>query len=312
MGEEEFSAMRMGRIGRKFLYSWKALLTCCAAGAMALLLAANGVWVSAQGATPASQAAAPTAGTQPSTMAANADPTLEVATIKPSPPGRPGKLFTFQGDHFKTFNTNMNDLIARAYGLHAKQIIDAPAWFGTDLFDIDGKPDGPGRPNLKQMGILIQKLLADRCDLKFHHEQRELSVYAIRLANAGPKMSVSTAGPNDRSGFRFRRYGDLVVANMTMATFALMMQASVMDKPVVDQTGLTDRYDLNLKWTPDESQFGQFRETNGPVTPPPGDNPNAPPGLYTAVQEQLGLKIEATKAPVDVIVIDHVEHPSPN
>jgi uncharacterized protein (TIGR03435 family) len=99
---------------------------------------------------------------------------------------------------------------------------------------------------------------------------------------------------------------------MTMATFALMMQASVMDKPVVDQTGLTDRYDLNLKWTPDESQFGQFRETNGPVTPPPGDNPNAPPGLYTAVQEQLGLKIEATKAPVDVIVIDHVEHPSPN
>jgi uncharacterized protein (TIGR03435 family) len=279
---------------------------------MALLLAANGVWVSAQGAAPASQAAAPAAATQPSTMTANADPTLEVATIKPSPPGRPGKLFSFQGTHFKTFNTNMNDLIALAYGLHAKQIIDAPAWFGTDLFDIDGKPDVPGRPNLKQMGILIQKLLADRCDLKFHHERRELSVYAIRLANGGPKMSVTTEGPNDASGFRLRGFGDLVVRNMTMATFASWMQSGVMDKPVVDQTGLTGRYDFNLKWTPDESQFGQFRGTNGPMAPPAGDNPNAPPGLYTAVQEQLGLKIEATKAPDDVIVIDHMEHPSPN
>ncbi len=248
----------------------------------------------------------------PKPMAADADPTLEVATIKPSPPGRPGKLFSFQGSSFKTFNTNMNDLIALAYGLHAKQIINAPAWFGTDLFDIDGKPDVPGRPNLKQMGILIQKLLADRCGLKFHHEQRELSVYAIRRASGGPKMTVSTAGPNDGSGFGLRGFGDLVVRNMTMATFASWMQSGVMDKPVVDETELTDRYDFNLKWTPDDSQFGQFRGTNGPITPPAGDNPNAPPGLYTAVQEQLGLRIEATRAPDDVIVIDHVEHPSPN
>jgi uncharacterized protein (TIGR03435 family) len=248
----------------------------------------------------------------PKPMAPDADPTLEVATIKPSQPGRPGKLFTFQGSQFKTFNTNMNDLIALAYGLHAKQIINAPAWFGTDLFDIDGKPDVPGRPNLKQMGILLQKLLADRCGLKFHHEQRELSVYAIRLAGGGPKMTVSTAGPNDGSGFGLRGFGDLVVRNMTMATFASWMQSGVMDKPVVDQTGLTDRYDFNLKWTPDDSQFGQFRGTNGPMTPPAGDNPNAPPGLYTAVQEQLGIKIEATRAPDDVIVIDHVDHPSPN
>jgi uncharacterized protein (TIGR03435 family) len=424
--------MRMGQIGRKLLYCRKALfwLPCCAAGAMALLLAANGVWVSAQAAAPASQAAAkqpsapasPTdivgiwqgtlhmpktdqrpqtdlrlvvkisktdagalkavgysidqggqsipvatinfqdgvlkfaitvvdrryegkmsedgksiAGTwmegttpiplllerttpdtawaipePPKPMAAEADPTLEVATIKPSQPGRPGKLFTFQGAQFKTFNTNMNDLIALAYGLHAKQVIDAPAWFGTELFDIDGKPDVSGRPNMKQMAILVQKLLADRCALKFHHEQRPLSVYAIRLASGGPKMTVTTSGANDPSGFGFRGFGDLVVRNMTMATFATWMQAGVMDKPVVDETELKDRYDFNLKWTPDDSQFAQFRGTNGPITPPAGDNPNAPPGLYTAVQEQLGLKIESTRAPDDVIVIDHVEHPSPN
>jgi uncharacterized protein (TIGR03435 family) len=248
----------------------------------------------------------------PKPMADGANPDFEVATIKPSEPGKPGKLFTFQGSSFRTFNTNMNDLIALAYGVHAKQIVNAPPWFGTELFDIDGKPDVPGRPNMKQMGVLVQKLLAERFGLKFHHEQRELSVYAIRVASGGPKMTVSTAGANDPSGFGLRGFGDLVVRNMTMTMFATWMQSGVMDKPVVDLTELKDRYDFNLKWTPDDSQFAQFRGTNGPMTPPAGDNPNAPPGLYTAVQEQLGLKFDATKAPDDVIVIDHVDHPSPN
>ena len=97
-----------------------------------------------------------------------------------------------------------------------------------------------------------------------------------------------------------------------MADFASWMQSGVMDKPVVDQTGLKDRYDFQLKWTPDDSQFAQFRGTGVNVTPPTSNDPNAPPSLYTAVQEQLGLKIEATKAEDDVIVIDHVEQPSAN
>jgi len=249
----------------------------------------------------------------PKTMAADADPSLEVATIKPSEPGRQGKGFGFRGTQFVTFNTNMNDLIAFAYGLHAKQIIGAPDWFGTELFDIDGKPDVPGRPNLKQMGSMVQKLLTDRCALKFHHEQKELSVYAVRLAAGGPKMTKTTAGPNDPQGFGFRGLGDLIVRNLSMPEFATWMQSGVMDRPVVDQTGLKDKYDFTLKWTPDDSQFAQFRGvTGGPAPPPAGDNPNAPPSLYTAVQEQIGLKIEATKAPDDVIVIDHVEKPSPN
>jgi uncharacterized protein (TIGR03435 family) len=244
-------------------------------------------------------------------MAADANPSLDVATIKPSEPGKPGKLFTFRGTHLVTFNTNMNDLVTFAYGLHTKQIIGAPDWFGSDLFDIDGVPDTPGRPGLAQMRILMQKLLADRFALKFHHEQRELSVYAIRVASGGPKLTVTTAAATDPPGFLFRGLGDLMVHNMTMADFAGGMQSAVMDKPVVDQTGLKDRYDFTLKWTPDDSQFAQFRGTSGPV-PPAGDDPNAPPSLYTAVQERLGLKIEATKATDDVIVIDHVEKPSPN
>jgi len=245
-------------------------------------------------------------------MEADADPGLDVATIKPSKPGAQGKGFGFQGTHFRTFNTNGNDLIAVAYGMHAKQIIGAPDWLGTDLFDIDGVPDVPGRPNIKQMGLMLQKLLADRFALKFHHEQRELSVYAIEVGGGGPKMKVTASGPNDQQGFGFRGLGDLVVINMSMKEFATWMQSSVMDKPVVDQTGLTAKYDFTLKWTPDDSQFAQFR---GAVTTPPpaaGDNPNAPPSLYTAMQEQLGLKFSATKAMDDVIVIDHVEKPSAN
>ncbi len=245
-------------------------------------------------------------------MASDAHPKFDVATIKPSQPNQPGKGFGFNGTHTRTFHTNVNDLIAVAYGMHAKQIIGAPDWLGTDLYDIDGVAEVPGRPSIKQMGEMMQGLLADRFALKFHHEQRELSVYAIQVAAGGPKMKETTAGPNDPQGFGLRGFGDLIVRNMTMKEFASWMQSGVMDKPVVDQTGLTASYDFNLKWTPDDSQFAQFRGTNGPIQPPAGDNPDAPPSLYTAVQEQLGLKFTATKAMDDVIVIDHVEKPSPN
>ncbi len=245
-------------------------------------------------------------------MAADAHPKFDVATIKPSQPNQPGKGFGFNGTHTRTFHTNVDDLIAVAYGLHAKQIIGAPDWLGTDLYDIDGVADVPGRPSIKQMGEMLQGLLADRFALKFHHEQRELSVYAIQVAAGGPKMKETTAGPNDPQGFGLAGFGDLYVRNMTMKDFATWMQSGVMDRPVVDQTGLTARFDFHLKWTPDESQFEQFRGTNGPIQPPAGDNPNAPPSLYTAVQEQLGLKFSATKAMDDVIVIDHVEKPSEN
>jgi uncharacterized protein (TIGR03435 family) len=244
-------------------------------------------------------------------MAADANPSFDVATIKPSVPNAPGKGFGFRGGHFVTRNTDLNDLIAFAYGLHPKQIVGAPDWFGTTLFDIEGKPDTEGRPNLKQMGIMVQKLLADRFKLTFHRDKKELAVYVIGVASGGPKMTKSTAGPTDQQGFGFRGLGDLTVRNMTMKEFAAWMQNGVMDKPVMDQTGLTDRYDFQLKWTPDDSQFAAFRGV-GAVVPPPTDNPNAPPALYTAIQEQLGLKMGPAKVPDDVIVIDHVEQPSAN
>jgi uncharacterized protein (TIGR03435 family) len=246
----------------------------------------------------------------PKPMAKDAKPGFEVVTIKPGTPNQPGKNIGFRGRHFMARNFNVNDMIALAYGLHAKQILGAPEWFNTDLFDIDGVPDVEGVPSTKQMGFMLQKLLADRFQLKFHHEQRELAVFAITVAKSGPKMTVSAAGPDDGIGFGFRKLGDLTVHNMTMTDFAQWMQASVMDRPVVDQTGLKDRYDFTLKWTPDDSQFAQFRTTG--AIPATTDDPNAPPALNTAVQEQLGLRIEPVKTADDVVVIDHVEQPSAN
>jgi len=247
----------------------------------------------------------------PKSMPADAKPSFDVATIKPSVPNRPGKGFGYDGHHFRTVNTNVNDLIAFAYDLHSKQIIGAPDWFGTDLFDIEGVPDIEGRPSHKQMQMMVEKLLTDRFKLAFHRDKRELSVYIVTVAPGGPKLTETTSGPNDPSGFQLRGLGDLIVRNLTIAGFSTWMQSGVMDKPVVDQTGLSKRYDFNLKWTPDESQFVQFRGT-GAVVPPPPDDPNAPPSLYTAIQEQIGLKIGPGKAPDDVMVIDHAEKPSAN
>ncbi len=246
----------------------------------------------------------------PKRMPANANPTFDVATIKPSEPGSQGKGIGFRGRHFTGINLNVNDLLGFAYGLHTDQIVGAPPWFATDLYVIDGVPDIEGLPSQKQQNLMLAKLLTDRFQLKFHHEQKELPVYVITVAKGGPKMTKSAAGPDDDIAFFFRNFGDLTVRNLSMKDFATWFQGSVTNKPVVDHTGLTDRYDFKLNWTPDDSQFIQFRGSN--PLPPPHDDANAPPSLYTAMQEQLGLKLEATKALDDVIVIDHVEKPSPN
>lgn len=247
----------------------------------------------------------------PKPMAKGAQPKFDVVTVKPRDPNaRPGKNIGFNGRQFRGRNFNVDDMIALGYGLHTKQIVGAPEWFNTELYDIDGIPDTPGVPSLKQMAYLMQDLLATRFGIKFHREQRELSVFAITVAKGGPKIQVTTARPDDQPGFGFRRLGDLSVRNMTMADFAIWFQGSVTDRPIVDQTGLKDRYDFTLKWTPDDSQFAQFRSTG--ALPNTGNDPDAPPALNDAMQQQLGLRIEATKAMDDVMVIDHAEKPGAN
>lgn len=242
-------------------------------------------------------------------MAADANPSFEVATIKPSKPDEPGKAFLMHPDgQFTTVNTTMNDLIKFAYDVQEKQIIGGPDWLSSQKFDIAGKPDAPGRPNSNQLKVMVQKLLADRFQLKFHRDNKELSAYVLTVAKSGNKMKKSEGDPNGLPGLFFRQLGVLTVQNATMADFTGLMQAAVLDRPVVDQTGLQGRWDFILKWTPDESQFGGM----GIKVPPPTDAADAPPPLFTAIQEQIGLKLEAGKAPVEVLVLDHVEQPSAN
>jgi uncharacterized protein (TIGR03435 family) len=250
----------------------------------------------------------------PTYMPPGAKPAFEVATIKPANPEDTGKDFSFEGRIFYARNYNVEDLIALGYGLHAKQVIGEPGWFATTLYDIDGIPDVAGRPNQQQKYAMIQKLLADRFHLVFHYEKRELPIYAITVAKGGPKLALSDSDPNEPGWFQWQHYlGNLHVTNMTIAEFTIWFQKNVTDKPLIDRTGLTGRYTFALRWTPGESEFPQFRRTGGfNPSPAPDDNLKAPPNLYRAFQEQLGLKLQSIQAPVDVMVIDHAEKPSPN
>jgi len=245
----------------------------------------------------------------PTRMAANANPAFEVATIKPSDPARPGKLYTVRGADVITINTTLSDLMTMAYDLHPKQITGGPAWLESEKYDVTGRPDVSGQPNVAQMKTMIQKLLADRFQLKFHREKKELSVYALTVGKTGLKFAKSERDPDSLPGLFFRGPGtNLNVTNATMAQFASLMQSAVLDRPVVDQTSLTEKYDFILKWTPDQGQLLGL----GGAPPPPANLSDAPPDLFTAIQQQLGLKLESTRAPADVVVIERVEKPSDN
>jgi uncharacterized protein (TIGR03435 family) len=233
-----------------------------------------------------------------SPMAADAHPSFEVATIKPADRNELKGNFRIGGHRIYIENQSVDSLLSVAYAIHQKQIVDSPAWLDT-RYDIVGQADVEGVPNLHQIQEMLQKLLASRFDLTFHREKRELSIYAITVTKGGPKLAKSSNGSNGlpaqsssgSGGQQIRKF-----TNNSMSDFALGMQA-FLDKPVVDETGLTGRYDFVLKWTPDELS------TN---------DPNAPPGIFTAVQQQLGLKLEPTKGPTDVLVIGHVERPTEN
>jgi uncharacterized protein (TIGR03435 family) len=246
----------------------------------------------------------------PVRMAANANPAFEVATIKPSDPASSGQIVTLRGAEVITTNATVRDLINLAYWLHPKQVTGGPAWIESEKYDMAGKPDAPGQPSVDQMKMMIQKLLADRFQLKFHFEKRDLSAYAVWITKGGAKIIRSQDDPKGLPGFYFGRAAagtTLTFRNSPMSQVTAVLQ-NFLDKPVVDQSGLSEKYDFTLTFTLDTAQAARL---GGPPTPA-ADNPDAAPDLFTAFQQQLGLKLESTKAPVDVMVIDKVEKPSEN
>jgi uncharacterized protein (TIGR03435 family) len=241
-------------------------------------------------------------------MAADANPTFEVATIKLSRPDEHGPRFWFQQRRFSVIHTSVSNLVKFAYGLQQRQLAGVPDWVTSESYDISAEPDGEGEPSFKQWQSMVKKLMADRFQLKFHYEKRELTVYTLTVAKTGPNMTKSQSDPRAPTGLGFGPPGSFGATNATMADFAGAMGQAVLDRPVVDQTGLTGRFDFRLTWTPNETQF----DAVGGYRPPATENPAAPPDLFTAIQEELGLKLASTKAPTDVLVIDHVERPSAN
>ena len=210
-----------------------------------------------------------------------------------------------------TTNVTVNWLIKFAYNVHAHQIEGGPAWLDSARYDVVGRPDTPGQPNKDQMKLMIQKLLADRFQLKFHTEKRELPVYAMVVLKSGAKITVSAADPNAFPGIGFAQGPgvlSLIGRNTGLDGVARALQSNVLDRPVVDQTGLTGRYDFNLKFTPDQSQIANF----GTLPPGAANDPDAPPDIFAAFEQQLGMKLLSTKAIVDVMVIEKIERPSEN
>jgi bla regulator protein BlaR1 len=243
-------------------------------------------------------------------MAQDAHPSFEVATIKPTDLNRSnGGGFSVEGRHVWCKKMTTNDIIEFAYGVDKQQMADGPAWLGTDKYDIDGVTDIEGKPDMQQMQEMYRKLLAERFNLKVQREQRDLPVYALMLGKGNPKIAKGDSNGLPHVGFKYisSQLVPLKATNATMGDFVFQMQG-VLNRPVVDQTGLKGRWDFTLQWTPDDSQFIGW----GIHIPPASDSPTAQPGLFTAIQEQLGLKLKATKAKIDVIMIDHIDKPTPN
>jgi uncharacterized protein (TIGR03435 family) len=221
---------------------------------------------------------------------AQAKPSFEVATIKPSDPQHVGaQMFSPSPGRFTAMTATLKDLVAWSHGVRRFQVSGGSGWFDSDHYDISARADGA--PAFATLRSMTRTLLEDRFQLKLHRETRELPVYELRLGKNGSKLhEVSSAG----LGVGFSK-GRLNGKGTDMATFVQVLSDQV-DRVVLDRTGLAGFYEFTLSWTPDEAQLAEE----------PG------PSLFSAVQEQLGLKLEPARGPVEILVVDHAEKPDAN
>lgn len=234
---------------------------------------------------------------------------FEVATIKPVDPGaKSGRYIVMQGvNRFVEKNYTVKLLIAAAYDLNPETISGGPGWMNSDHYDILGETPGNVRPDHDEQMAMLRALLSERFGLTFHREQKVFSVYELTVAKDGPKLKKSAEPENSQPALIsvvYPQHITLPARNATMRDFVSLLQRAVLDRPVVDKTGLEGRFDFDLTWAPDETQFG------GEVPVAPQDA-QAPP-LFRAIQDQLGLRLVATRGPVEALVVDKVERPTAN
>jgi uncharacterized protein (TIGR03435 family) len=253
-------------------------------------------------------------------------PSFEAATVKPS---RGGEVFDFrlQPDRFAADNAPLDRLIRFAYDIKSEaQVANMPKWATSASFDIDAKIGDEESEAMKKLSpdqgfreyrLLVQSLLADRFRLKVKTETRELPVYVLIVAKNGLRLTPSAPLPGAQKQslpqLHFTAAGDLSAAHVSMGFFAgwLSGKPDAGGRLVVNETGLQGSYDFVLQWSPVASAGSNGQsDTNQPAgeVATAGDRPS----LLTAIQEQLGLKLEPAKGPVEVLVIEHVEQPTAN
>jgi len=258
----------------------------------------------------------------------------EVASIKPNKSGDNMVRMMLKPDGFTATGGTLQMLIQTAYEVQDFQIAGAPGWLNSERYDVEAKMDASTAGDVgklaREQGLLerqlmIQALLADRFKLTLHRETKELPVYALVIAKNGPRLHEGKPGdtyPNGFNGpdgklgagmmFMSGRGGPVTAQGVPLANLVRLLSRQL-GRTVLDETGLMGNYDFTLQWTPDESQGPMFKGAEGgpaPASAPPPDSSG--PSIFTALQEQLGLKLESRKGPVEILVIDHAEKPSAN
>jgi uncharacterized protein (TIGR03435 family) len=207
---------------------------------------------------------------------------FEVASIKPSDPAQPIAIRR-SGDRLATVSTSLEFLITWAYDIHTDRVYGKPKWLDSTRYDI--LANAPEPADFKGR---MQALLAERFKLAVHRETRELPIYALVVAKGGPKVELREhTGPMGQNPFGMPGRGVLVGTEVTAGMLAKVLE-NQLGRSVMDETGLKGVFDFKLEWSPDQSTEGA--------------------SLFTAVQEQLGLKLEARKGPVEVLIIDRIEN----
>ena len=218
--------------------------------------------------------------------AAAAQTKFEVASVKPSPPDR--KFFQMrvpQGTEMSETGISLWNLIQLAFDVEQNQM-SAPDWTKSQNFDIEAKTEGGVSLTREQMMPLVQQLLAERFKLTYHRETKDIPGYALVVAKSGPKLHAAKDGAP--KGGNILRDG-IQVPSATMKILAAMLSYPLGQQPVVDKTGIAGDYEIKLSYAPQDATDSTL------------------PSIFTAMQEQMGLKLEAQKVPVDMIVIDHME-----
>jgi uncharacterized protein (TIGR03435 family) len=244
---------------------------------------------------------------------------FDVATIKPNAENDHRVMIRMQpGGGFNATGMNLRMLIMQAYNVKDFQVTGGPGWMTTDRYDINAKAEGlPDRVPPEVIRPMLQNLVEERFQVKFHKETKEMPIYAL-LPGKGPhKLKASEtpaqgAGPGTGRGmFRIGR-GEANLQGATVAGLAQFL-ANQLGRPVIDKTGITGNFDVKMNWTPEPGQGGGAFGGGGP--PPPdavASSDTSGPSIFTAIQEQLGLKLEPQKGPVEIMVIDSAAKPTEN